>query len=286
MKKVLAILLACLLTLSFSIPVFAIGEEMTVKKAAVTVDGKIDDAWAKASRQKLNYVKNNVPMPNDSYCYVSALWYGNTIYFLFEITDDDPSFNSTVGDWKNDGIYLFIEELGTGGKPFTAGQYQIAIIPQEGLSQLPRRGDANAMGKFAYAYEKTGTGYVIEASYTFNMITLSAGTEIKADFQYNDCNAAKERTHNFGWSDTNDSAVSDAAVWGTLKLSGAYAITVSKPAAAAEDAAEDPEANLIDPAGPQLDPYTLLDPAGPELDPYTLLDPVGALLEPFTVLNP
>ena len=44
MKKVLAILLACLLTLSFSIPVFAIGEEMTVKKAAVTVDGKIDDA--------------------------------------------------------------------------------------------------------------------------------------------------------------------------------------------------------------------------------------------------
>ena len=53
-----------------------------------------------------------------------------------------------------------------------------------------------------------------------------------------------------------------------------------------EAPAEDPEANLIDPAGPQLDPYTLLDPAGPELDPFTLLDPVGALLEPFTVLNP
>jgi hypothetical protein len=241
MKKIFALALVCLMVVSLAVPTFAIGEEMTVKKATVTVDGKIDKAWAYADRQELTYIKNKVAKPEDSSAFFSALWNKNTMYFLFEITDNDPSFNSTAGDWKNDGIYLYLEELGLGGKVFGEGQYQFAIIPKEGFSQIPRRGDAAAMGAFEYAYTETENGYIIEASYTFAKITLKAGDEIKADVQYNDCNAKKERTHNFGWSDETDAAVSDGNVWGTLKLSSekAKAPVVYVPAAKEEAAAEE-----------------------------------------------
>ena len=248
MKKLLALALVCLMVVSLTVPTLALGEEMIVKRAKITVDGKIDSAWAYADRQELGYIKNKVAKPTDSSAFVSALWNDNTIYFLFEITDNDPSFNSTAGDWKNDGIYLYLEELGIGGKVFAEGQYQFALIPKDGFSQVPRRGDAAAMGAFEYAYTETANGYVIEASYTFVKTELSAGKEIKADFQYNDCNAKKERTHNFGWSDETDAAVSDGNVWGTLKLSlqkakapaGKPVDKVKEEAAAEEERGLDP----------------------------------------------
>jgi hypothetical protein len=158
MKKALALVLLCLMVVSLTVPAFALGEEMTVKKGTITVDGKIDKAWAYADRQELTYIKNKVAKPDDSSAFFSALWNKNTMYFLFEITDNDPSFNSTAGDWKNDGIYLYLEELGLGGKVFGEGQYQFAIIPKEGFSQIPRRGDAEAMGAFEYAYTETENG--------------------------------------------------------------------------------------------------------------------------------
>ncbi|MGM9652245.1 MAG: sugar-binding protein [Eubacteriales bacterium] len=249
MKKAFSFLLALMMLCALAVPAFAIGEEMTVKKAVITVDGKIDEAWAQADRQELTYIKNNVAKPDDTSAFVSALWNGNTIYFLFEITDDDPSFASTVGDWRNDGMYLYIEEMGLGGKPFQAGQYQFALIPKEEFSQVPRRGDTNAMGAFEYAYEETDDGFIIECSYTFNMVELAANAEINADFQYNDANEAKERTHNFGWSDMSDAAVNDANVWGTLILSSeeikTAAVTTPAPAetsAAPAEPAETPVA--------------------------------------------
>ena len=57
---------------------------------------------------------------------------------------------------------------------------------------MPRRGDTNAMGAFEYAYEETDDGFIIECSYTFNMVELAANAEINADFQYNDANEAKQ----------------------------------------------------------------------------------------------
>lgn len=271
MKKLLALLLMSILVFALALPSFALGETMTVKKATITVDGKIDEAWAKADRQELGYIKNNVAKPDDSSAFVSAVWNGNTVYFLFEITDDDPSFASTEGDWRNDGMYLYLEELGTGGKAFSEGQYQFAIIPKEGFSQSPRRGDAAAMGAFEYAYTETATGYVIEASYTYNMITLAAGMDVYADFQYNDANGAKERTHNFGWSDQTDAAVSDATVWGTLTLS-AEEIKVAAPVTTAPvtTAAPATEAVTQAPAAPSV-------PAAPTADIAVILAAVSAL---------
>lgn len=250
MKKTVFVLLTLVLLLSLTVSSFALGESMTVKKGVITVDGVIDDVWAQADRQPLTHIKNSVPAPDTSSAYFSALWNGNTLYFLFEVTDDDISFASaTAGDWKNDSIYLYLEELGTAGTPYTAGQYQFAFLPAENMSQTPRKGDAAAVGKCNFAYKLTDNGFVIEASYECNMTTLAAGDKLNADVQYNDGTPAATRAYNFGWSDETDAAVSNASVWGTLILSAdsvktAAATTAAQTAAsttAAQTAAAQPD---------------------------------------------
>lgn len=248
MKKTLALILSTLLLVLCMLPqAFAIGEEMTAKRGTPVIDGEIDEIWKNADRQELKYVKagdlKDFP-PEVEKAFASVLWDDNYIYFLFEVTDDDPvaatpADPNTAQDINNDTIFLYIDETNAMpmSSPFnTAGVYQFSICV-DGNFRSPRNG---TYGKeIKAAVKATENGFIAEVAFEPEIIKLEAGIELTVDYQYNDGTENSTRDYCLGWSDETDSAASNASVWGTLKLS---AESVGETAQPAEEPASQPAA--------------------------------------------
>ncbi|MBO6052358.1 MAG: hypothetical protein J6Q17_01340, partial [Clostridia bacterium] len=240
-KLLLCALLSALMLLTLAVGVSALGEEMAVAYGTPTIDGTIDDVWATADRQQLTYCKagdlrvNSATLPEDCSVYASMLYDNTAVYFLFEITDNEFAFNSSQGDWNNDSIYVYVDEIGDGDAVWTERQCQIALIPEDGFEMInpARKGTGPKDSAFAYSFP-TETTCVMEFKYVPNELALKEGTEFMVDFQYNDSIDAATRDYCLGWSDDSDNAANNAMVWGYAHF---LAAGEGAPAAAASDAA-------------------------------------------------
>ena len=243
MKKFLSALLALTCTATLALSVSAVGETYTAQKGTPVIDGTVDDVWANAEKVQLTHVKagdlkGDGTMPEGLSVYASMLWDESAFYFLFDIHDDDFAFNSEAGDWKNDSVYLYIDELSTGGGTWLEGQSQNAIIPAEDLTLVPRKGTAPSEYQVAWSFPEE-THCIIEYKYVPSDIEpeeLVEGFTFLGDFQYNDADAFLTRPYCLGWSDEDDSAADNADVWGVITLGGAgeTAETEAETEAAAE----------------------------------------------------
>ncbi len=224
MKKILSALFALVLVVSLcAVSVSAIGEEMTVLRGTPVIDGTIDAIWASADRQQLSHLKagdlkGDGTLPDTSSAYASVMWDDGALYFLFEIYDDDFAFTADQGAWQNDSVYLYVDEESSYCATWIYGQNQLALIPAEGLTLVPRNGTAPADYEMAYSYPDDNT-CIIEFKYVPAIAELKAGLELMIDFQYNDATDAGTRDYCFGWSDETDDASSDSTVWGFVTLS-------------------------------------------------------------------
>ena len=239
MKKVLlCTILSVVMLLSLAVGVSALGEEMTVAYGTPKIDGTIDDVWAGADRQQLGYCKagdkkvSSTELPEDCTVYASMLYDDTSLYFLFEITDNEFAFDSTVGDWKNDSIYLYIDEIGDGDPTWTDQQAQIALIPEDGFEMIPRKGATPADYELAYTFP-TATTCVMEFKYVVRQLAMKEGTEFTVDFQYNDSIEGAARDYCLGWSDESDDASNNSNCWGFATL-GAKGASAAAPASAAD----------------------------------------------------
>lgn len=243
MKKFLSALLALTCTATLALSVSAVGETYTAQKGTPVIDGTVDDVWANAEKVQLTHVKagdlkGDGTMPEGLSVYASMLWDESAFYFLFDIHDDDFAFDSEAGDWKNDSVYLYIDELSTGGGTWLEGQSQNAIIPAEDLTLVPRKGTAPSEYQVAWSFPEE-THCIIEFKYVPSDIEpeeLVEGFTFLGDFQYNDADDFLTRPYCLGWSDEDDSAASNADVWGVITLAGSGETTETE--AETEAAAE------------------------------------------------
>ncbi|NLY68816.1 MAG: hypothetical protein GX067_03370 [Clostridiales bacterium] len=276
MKRIVAVILLTLLVTLFMLPQsFAIGETMTAKRGTPVIDGEIDEVWKNADRQELAYVKAGDLKefePDVEKAFASALWDDTYIYFLFEVTDNDPvaiteADPNTAQDWKNDTIFLYIDE--TYARPEAspwdvAGTYQFSICV-DGNTRSPRNG---TYGKeIKAAVKNTDTGFIIEVAFEPEVVKLADGLQIGVDYQYNDGTEFSTRDYCLGWSDETDVASGNASVWGTLKLSAEPAGDTEQPAEtpAAEPAAEEPAEEVVVSDTPEAEaPKPAETPAAPQ----------------------
>ena len=239
-KALLCALLTAVMLLSLAVGVHALGEEMTVAYGTPKIDGTIDDIWATADRQQLGYCKagdkkvNSVTLPEDCTVYASMLYDDTSLYFLFEITDNEFAFESSVGDWKNDSIYLYVDEIGDGDPTWTDQQAQIALVPEDGFEMIPRKGAVPADYELAYTFPTANT-CIMEFKYVVRVLSMKQGTEFTVDFQYNDSVPGALRDYCLGWSDETDDASNNSNCWGFATL-GAKGESAAAPAAAADAA--------------------------------------------------
>ena len=245
MKKFLSALLALTCTATLALSVSAVGETYTAQKGTPVIDGTVDDVWANAEKVQLTHVKagdlkGDGTMPEGLSVYASMLWDESAFYFLFDIHDDDFAFNSEAGDWKNDSVYLYIDELSTGGGTWLEGQSQNAIIPAEDLTLVPRKGTAPSEYQVAWSFPEE-THCILEFKFVPAHIEpeeLVEGFTFLGDFQYNDADDFLTRPYCLGWSDEDDTAANNADVWGVITLGGAGETAETEAETEAETVAE------------------------------------------------
>lgn len=227
MKKFLSALIALTCTATLALSVSAVGETYTAQKGTPVIDGTVDDVWATAEKVQLTHVKagdlkGDGTMPEGLSVSASMLWDESAFYFLFDIHDDDFAFDSEAGDWKNDSVYLYIDELSTGGGTWQEGQSQNAIIPAEDLTLVPRKGTAPSDYQVAWSFPEENH-CIIEFKYVpadLEPEELVEGFTFLGDFQYNDADDFLTRPYCLGWADEDDSASNNADVWGVITLGG------------------------------------------------------------------
>ena len=243
MKKFLSALLALTCVAAMAVSVSAVGETYTAQKGTPVIDGTVDDVWANAEKVQLTHVKagdlkGEGVIPEGLSVSASMLWDESAFYFLFDIHDDDFAFDSEAGDWKNDSVYLYIDELSTGGGTWQEGQSQNAIIPAKDLTLVPRKGTAPSEYQVAWSFPEENH-CIIEFKYVPADIEpeeLVEGFTFLGDFQYNDADDFLTRPYCLGWSDEDDSASNNADVWGVITLAGSGETTETE--AETEAAAE------------------------------------------------
>lgn len=243
MKKFLSALLALTCVAAMAVSVSAVGETYTAQKGTPVIDGTVDDVWANAEKVQLTHLKagdlkSEGVIPEGLSVSASMLWDESAFYFLFDIHDDDFAFDSEAGDWKNDSVYLYIDELSTGGGTWQEGQSQNAIIPAKDLTLVPRKGTAPSEYQVAWSFPEENH-CIIEFKYVPADIEpeeLVEGFTFLGDFQYNDADDFLTRPYCLGWSDEDDSASNNADVWGVITLAGSGETTETE--AETEAAAE------------------------------------------------
>ncbi|MDY2844942.1 MAG: sugar-binding protein [Eubacteriales bacterium] len=243
MKKFLSALLALTCVAAMAVSVSAVGETYTAQKGTPVIDGTVDDVWANAEKVQLTHLKagdlkSEGVIPEGLSVSASMLWDESAFYFLFDIHDDDFAFNSEAGDWKHDSVYLYIDELSTGGGTWQEGQSQNAIIPAKDLTLVPRKGTAPSEYQVAWSFPEENH-CIIEFKYVPADIEpeeLVEGFTFLGDFQYNDADDFLTRPYCLGWSDEDDSASNNADVWGVITLAGSGETTETE--AETEAAAE------------------------------------------------
>ena len=243
MKKFLSALLALTCVAAMAVSVSAVGETYTAQKGTPVIDGTVDDVWANAEKVQLTHLKagdlkSEGVIPEGLSVYASMLWDESAFYFLFDIHDDDFAFDSEAGDWKNDSVYLYIDELSTGGGTWQDGQSQNAIIPAEDMTLVPRKGTAPSEYQVAWSFPEENH-CILEFKYVpadLEPEELVEGFTFLGDFQYNDADDFLTRPYCLGWSDEDDSASNNADVWGVITLAGSGETTETE--AETEAAAE------------------------------------------------
>lgn len=241
MKKFLSALIALTCTATLALSVSAVGETYTAQKGTPVIDGTVDDVWATAEKVQLTHLKagdlkSEGVIPEGLSVSASMLWDESAFYFLFDIHDDDFAFDSEAGDWKNDSVYLYIDELSTGGGTWQEGQSQNAIIPAEDLTLVPRKGTAPSEYQVAWSFPEENH-CIIEFKYVPADIEpeeLVEGFTFLGDFQYNDADDFLTRPYCLGWSDEDDSASNNADIWGVITLGGSGETTETEAETEAE----------------------------------------------------
>ncbi len=227
MRKIVSLLLAMIIVTalaSFPVPVSAIGQTMTAKYGTPVIDGSIDKIWYKTTRSRLMNVTGgsdyNGKLPGGSVAYVSVLYDDEAIYFLFEIYDDDFTFDSD-GKYKNDCINVYIDENDVYGETWQDGQRMVQLVP-DGMNPIRTiHGKEPEYSKIGY--RKENNGYIIEYKYVPENMVLEDGVRLLADFAFCDINEEGELSYFFTWSDEIGEGESDSSNWSYIELGGSGA---------------------------------------------------------------
>ena len=278
MKKFLSALLALTCVAAMAVSVSAVGETYTAQKGTPVIDGTVDDVWANAEKVQLTHLKagdlkSEGVIPEGLSVYASMLWDESAFYFLFDIHDDDFAFDSEAGDWKNDSVYLYIDELSTGGGTWQDGQSQNAIIPAEDMTLVPRKGTAPSEYQVAWSFPEENH-CILEFKYVpadLEPEELVEGFTFLGDFQYNDADDFLTRPYCLGWSDEDDSASNNADVWGVITLAGSGETTETE---AETEAAADTEPEAAEEAAEE----TVTETTAPQTFDVTVIASAAAIV--------
>ncbi len=200
------------------------------------IDGEIDAIWKKADRQKLEHRTGGTGRRDSSLCYVSVLWDEEALYFLFELIDNNFTFDAPAGSELNDCVYLYIDENDMWGPTWQPGQTRICLTPSLGKSMYPTDGAVPKDFEMAFAQDIDGH-WDIEFRYVPEKLDLKNTDKVLMDFQFNDANPDGTVECVLNWSDELGECRTDSASWSYVELRSAGGNGSSEGYATVDEAA-------------------------------------------------
>lgn len=238
MKKLLIGLFTAVMmmfALSSVCTVSAIGQTLNASYGTPVIDGSIDKIWYKANRTRLtNLVGGNSAngrLPSSSSAYVSVMYDDEAIYFLFEIKDDDFTFDAS-GKYKNDKINVFIDEKDVYGKTWQNGQRMISLVPNGDTPITTAHGKAPKYSKLGY--RESNGGYVMEYKYVPTDFEIEEGAMLLCDFSFCDIDENGNLAYLMTWSDELGEGEEDSSNWAYIILGGSSGTQSAQANEAAE----------------------------------------------------
>ena len=229
-KRILSLVLICAMLLSViaALPVSAEANpqnyHQSIKVHALegtpSVDGIIDDVWANAQIDTLEYLiagdgqlKNPTAEQVAEECGVQyrVMWDKDRIYFLIEIHDDEfsPDFfipgdvNSNSAQWwKTDALFMYVSETGLHTGYSAGNSYQLVLPLTEDYyeSAIIRKGEKETGhpvkdGALTRKTVLNGNDMVIELALDLkeaNVVENHVGQTMSVAFQYHDVDASSD----------------------------------------------------------------------------------------------
>ena len=183
----------------------------------VTVDGVIDEAWAKAPVYTMENVveidstqkdeAGNLNGHGSSTVQFRMMYDGTKVYMLAEITDDSWISGYNTDDWKNDSLMIFVSENGVTRSMNNDKSYVLCAFLENYSAEnskktgvITRKGTNNTEKEHAVVID--GNKAVLELSFRFNTTTPQEGGFFVMDLQYNDQDSApvNYNTRTIVWS--------------------------------------------------------------------------------------
>lgn len=187
------------------------GKTANVKKATITVDGTVEDAWKDADILKTEAVA--MGDGKSAYAEFRLLWDDNFLYVLADVKDVKLSASNSNA-WEQDSIEIVIDQNNGKTAKYEAddGQYRI------NFKNKVSSGGAADTSKLKSATAVTATGYILEAAIPFTKVKPAAGAKIGFDLQVNDDSGKGARTGIKCWNDTTNNNYQSTSNFGTLTL--------------------------------------------------------------------
>ena len=236
-KRIAALFLLICAVLILPVSAGAIGEKMNAARGTPEIDGVIDPIWKKTDRQKLAHRTGGDLGKRDSgLAYVSVLCDDDALYFLFELVDNDFTFDAPAGSEQNDCVRLMIDEGDVFGPTWQKGQTEFVLTPSLGKSLYPKHGDAPKDFEMAFAEDIDGH-WNIEFRLVPGTLDLRKAERVLMDFSF--CDAAPDGTLEavWNWSDELGEAETDSASWTYVNLKKTASGTSGEGYATEEEAA-------------------------------------------------
>lgn len=247
MKKILSIMLACVLVVSMA--TFVNADDKKVAEfiyGTPTIDGEIEAMWEYAPKHTVNELSAGTTL-TDSYATFRGMWDNtNNLYFLIEVYDTTPYYLDTTH--KCDNAELAFD-------PFVNEAYSYEEDPTSGKLNFGAHNDSPVgISKGTWDpswYERvvtyTDTGWNMEVRVDFgsyNGIKLVEGMDFGFDIMIGDYPAEENasRTCGIGWNDLSDSSWQYPFVLGLIHLIKVDVPVVEETEVETEAAAEETEA--------------------------------------------
>ena len=207
MKKIISLVLACIILSVLAISALALGDNIAYADKTVietpnfkpTIDGKKDDGYTKMYVVDKSETDGKVAHPGGSKLYTA--WYENTLYFYMEVPDTTPQENGGDGlwNWQRDGVWFMLffggdRESATEANKMKETKYW-KIFPT--IDTLTFSNSVNAdpwepavEDDFEWKTIVGDNGYSVEIAYTVPAATaeLAAGKEIAFEIEVFDVN--------------------------------------------------------------------------------------------------
>jgi uncharacterized protein YjdB len=215
--------------------------------ATPVIDGNVDAIWATVAAKSISNINSGtISSTSDCSGTFKALWDATNLYVLFEVTNDNKSYDSGSSYWEDDGVELYIDVNNDKATSYGANDFQYVFVWGSSTAAIETKHSATT-GVVRATANPTSTTYRIEVKIPWSTLSVSGMTGnvymgLEAMISDDDSGGAKEGKR--AWFGTTDNAWQNPSLFGTAWIDATTLKSANIQSAILKDQQNEPSINI------------------------------------------